>query len=1015
MEFNVVNSNHMPEILLGTDESNIYLNEDIHTHHHEEHAGGNIWHDDDDEERPSIDDVANDIEIIAIDPNQEYTSDEEGQSDDDYMSVFEEDTAEESSSLITIENVKAALQASGHSRVSRQSMSVPHSPMRYSMDFSGISFDDLDIHSHFPDLLMHNSRPLPLVDTYDAVKTFDLASYITQDDNFEVISPSKILPNRHPFVQEVNFVNNSLNTTPVKAAEMRFVSPAKPQNAEIAQQQTELPTQMASRKRRACVLSSKRMHYQVPSSSEDDDEDANELESGSGDNNHEESSGDNAVVGTFPNDNFVEIERIDNTKVDPTWMPCSGKEQKSSKTTKSQKVKEPKIKKHKSAPTPLTVKSSSKSSQATSSKSVSQQTKNLFKVCKSTTSRMLNASQLPKEKIHKITKPPVGKTISLDHDYCSAKSQKSEMFRKVSNRKAIEIPIIDATIDKKLSRKKEEKSAKKHPVEVASMGTQKSSTEEAKAPTTTNPAAVSVKRKLNLAEYMQRKESRQAVEPEKEVENPILAAKRKVLRKQELLKEAKMKDMEPKIDNVPLLPILPLAEITGYAETEPEPIRVLLNPDYEEIVIVSMGVNTEISIPPAADDEKSLLAYVNDTIKKVKGSNVVEFSNSLISSIQDVVLKKGNASLPADIGSDSVQTPGMSPGKPEMANVPSCDDDENTKESEHGEDKVIMHLRKNRPRPETRSTSMQTLEVPSFVPLRRLSPLPRQQQAAAVTTHRSRRSKSRGERRSSRSRSKHYYRRSASRHSSSRNIDGFEQFRRSRSRQRTLSRNSESSTCSSGSSSSSSSSSTNSSCDGTFKRDVSPYRPSRNHLYYNSASSRRSSSSYSSRSRSRESIRYRAVSRGHEQNRSMRKHEDPEKRNIVYVGQLEPELTKEQLRKKFISYGHVTNVSIHMKDNGMRYGFITFEKPQEAYRAIDTSKNDPLMSKYDVSFGGRRAFCGSHYADLDGINSYINYHQISYPIEPYESTVKKHEEAESFEDMLKKLKASINAKKPTTS
>lgn len=507
----------------------------------------------------------------------------------------------------------------------------------------------------------------------------------------------------------------------------------------------------------------------------------------------------------------------------------------------------------------------------------------------------------------------MGKTISLDHDYCTAK-QKSDMFKKVSQRKAIEIPIVDATIDKKLVRssntKKEETPSSKMisisnkrpaPLELVSNGVQVSllKTPNVSESTETNIHPSTVKRKLNLAEYMQRQESRALNDkiPKEEVENPILAAKRKVLRKQELKKEAIMKNMEPKMDNVPLLPILPLAEITGLGkEVEPEPKRILINSDYEEIVIVSMGVNTEISIPPAADDEKSLLAYVNDTIKKVKDRNdrgVVQFSNSLISSIQDVVLKKGNASLPTtDLGSpDCGQTPthGMSPGKPEMAKSKNtspthqneetkASNDDACKESEHGEDKTIMHLRKNRSRPETRSTSMQTLDVPSFVPLRRLSPLPH----AAGQRHASqtRRSKSRDDGR--RSRSQHY-RRSVSRHSSRPNYSrspsritercDLEQFRRSRSRHRTLSRNSESSTCSSGSSSSSASSS---SCEGTFKRDGSPYRPSRSHVYYNSASSRRSSSSYSSRSRSRESIRYRPVSRGRDQLRG-RLNEDPGK------------------------------------------------------------------------------------------------------------------------------------------
>lgn len=327
---------------------------------------------------PTINDVANDIEIIAIDPNQEYSSDDDD-AEEDYMSVFEEDDDDDdgelpssSSSFITIENVKAALQASGHSRIARQSLSVPHSPTRYSMDFTGISFDDLDIHTHFPELMMsHNVRPLGgIVDSADAVKTFDLASYITQDDNFEVISPSKV--HMRPLI-----VNNtsSIEVTPTKS---------------LPHNNAELPATTTSRKRRACVLSSKRMHYQVPSDDDEDNDADDDVES-----NEEEqknaSSTDNAA---FLNNNTEEIERTDNTKVDPTWMPHEQK-----KTSK--KVKEPKVKKVKSAP--VVLKTSSKTTPALVK--VSSQQKNLLKVCKSTTSRMLNASgKLPKEKIHKIVR-----------------------------------------------------------------------------------------------------------------------------------------------------------------------------------------------------------------------------------------------------------------------------------------------------------------------------------------------------------------------------------------------------------------------------------------------------------------------------------------------------------------------------------------------------------------------------------------------------------------------------------
>lgn len=120
----------------------------------------------------------------------------------------------------------------------------------------------------------------------------------------------------------------------------------------------------------------------------------------------------------------------------------------------------------------------------------------------------------------------------------------------------------------------------------------------------------------------------------------------------------------------------------------------------------------------------------------------------------------------------------------------------------------------------------------------------------------------------------------------------------------------------------------------------------------------------------------------------------------------------------------------------MRYGFVTFNRPEDAYTAIDSSSGDSSLSTYDVSFGGRRAFCKTQYADLgtfswfsalhnteffnnffctDGIHNYINYHDIGYPIEPYTPApiAQEYEEPESFEDMLKKLKQSISARKPT--
>lgn len=47
-----------------------------------------------------------------------------------------------------------------------------------------------------------------------------------------------------------------------------------------------------------------------------------------------------------------------------------------------------------------------------------------------------------------------------------------------------------------------------------------------------------------------------------------------------------------------------------------------------------------------------------------------------------------------------------------------------------------------------------------------------------------------------------------------------------------------------------------------------------------------------------------------------------------------------------------------------KYGFVTFVRPMDAYRAIDDSSKNASLKNYDVSFGGRRTFCRDKYLDL---------------------------------------------------
>ena len=48
----------------------------------------------------------------------------------------------------------------------------------------------------------------------------------------------------------------------------------------------------------------------------------------------------------------------------------------------------------------------------------------------------------------------------------------------------------------------------------------------------------------------------------------------------------------------------------------------------------------------------------------------------------------------------------------------------------------------------------------------------------------------------------------------------------------------------------------------------------------------------------------------------------------------------------------------------MKFGFVTYERAKDAYTAIDKSSCDASIKMYDISFGGRRAFCKQSYLDL---------------------------------------------------
>lgn len=119
---------------------------------------------------------------------------------------------------------------------------------------------------------------------------------------------------------------------------------------------------------------------------------------------------------------------------------------------------------------------------------------------------------------------------------------------------------------------------------------------------------------------------------------------------------------------------------------------------YEEIVLVSMGCNTETTIPPFEEDDEMKPAsnFLTNIVNNLKvKSELLNSSSTLFSSIQAVVQGK----VAAD----------------ENDNEQVCK--RSVESKEQGEDKTIMHLRKDRLRPFKITVGSQTDSVALFPPL----------------------------------------------------------------------------------------------------------------------------------------------------------------------------------------------------------------------------------------------------------------------------------------------------------
>nr|XP_032808299.1 peroxisome proliferator-activated receptor gamma coactivator-related protein 1-like isoform X1 [Petromyzon marinus]XP_032808300.1 peroxisome proliferator-activated receptor gamma coactivator-related protein 1-like isoform X1 [Petromyzon marinus]XP_032808301.1 peroxisome proliferator-activated receptor gamma coactivator-related protein 1-like isoform X1 [Petromyzon marinus] len=92
-----------------------------------------------------------------------------------------------------------------------------------------------------------------------------------------------------------------------------------------------------------------------------------------------------------------------------------------------------------------------------------------------------------------------------------------------------------------------------------------------------------------------------------------------------------------------------------------------------------------------------------------------------------------------------------------------------------------------------------------------------------------------------------------------------------------------------------------------------------------------------------------------------------EERRVIYVGKINNGMTTLELRRRFQSFGEIENCSVHFRERGDNYGFVTYRFTCDAFAALEKGHlvHLPNEMPFDLCFGGRRQFCKASYADLD--------------------------------------------------
>uniref|UniRef100_A0A665UYL2 PPARG related coactivator 1 n=1 Tax=Echeneis naucrates TaxID=173247 RepID=A0A665UYL2_ECHNA len=97
-----------------------------------------------------------------------------------------------------------------------------------------------------------------------------------------------------------------------------------------------------------------------------------------------------------------------------------------------------------------------------------------------------------------------------------------------------------------------------------------------------------------------------------------------------------------------------------------------------------------------------------------------------------------------------------------------------------------------------------------------------------------------------------------------------------------------------------------------------------------------------------------------------------EERRVVYVGRIRATMTQKELKERFSLFGEIEDCTLHFRDHGDNYGFVTYYDTKDAFTAIENGSKlrKPDELPFDLCFGGRRQFCQTSYSDLDSNREY---------------------------------------------